>query len=399
MEIKVIQSDEQHLSYLREISDLVEKPHPTNSDLDRLRLLSVVIESYENSKYPLDPVDPIDAIKFRLHEKGMKQSDLVPFIGTSGRVSEILSGKRPLTVAMIRALSQALGISADILISEPIASTERETVDWSKFPLREILSRGWLGPISDTSKSTLERTVQNFISSAGLQLGKANFRRSLLGEAESPTTTYALYAWLAQVIQKARPKWQTLPEYKSGTVDAKFIRELAQLSWLSSGPNLAIEFLEKVGIAVIIEPHLKGTNLDGAALLDSNLRPIIALTLRYDRLDNFWFTLLHEVAHVQRHLHGDSVAFVDDTTRVSTEIIEAEANKIAEEALIPRLVWRRSDAYLRPSKASVENLARELRIHPAIIVGRIQKERGDYSLLRDMLGQGQVKAALTKAGM
>lgn len=396
MQIRVIKTDDQYLEYLSKIESIIRKSdEATPDELELIKVLSVVIESYENNKYPIDPIDPIEAIKFRLHEKGMKQSDLVPYIGTSGRVSEILSRKRPLTVPMIRALSQALGISADVLIAEATDKQNSPEINWSKFPIKEILGRGWLGSIEKISKSSVERTIQEFIFSSGLQVQHANFRRTLSGDADSPTTTYALYAWLARVIQRAREQWSDLPEFDKRVIDRDFMQRLAQLSWLSSGPVLAIEFLQKSGIAVVIEPHLRGTNLDGAALLDSNRRPIVALTIRYDRVDNFWFTLLHEVAHVAHHLDGDDIAFVDDTTRLSADNIEAEANKIASESFIPRLVWKRSDAYLRPSKSSVEELARELRIHPAIIVGRIQRERGDYSILRELLGQNEIRRALS----
>ena len=77
----------------------------------------------------------------------------------------------------------------------------------------------------------------------------------------------------------------------------------------NNGYSVAIEgaLLEKHGIVVIIEPHLKGTQLDGAALRDAGGEPIIGITLRHDRLDNFWYTLLHEVAHLWRHVSGDEV--------------------------------------------------------------------------------------------
>jgi HTH-type transcriptional regulator/antitoxin HigA len=94
-------------------------------------------------------------------------------------------------------------------------------------------------------------------------------------------------------------------------LSASFLRDLAQLSWFEKGPLLAIEFLEKHGIAIIIEPSLKGTRIDGAALKDIDGQPIIGLSLRYDRLDNFWFTLLHEVAHIWKHVHNEET-FLDD---------------------------------------------------------------------------------------
>jgi HTH-type transcriptional regulator/antitoxin HigA len=392
--IRIIKTEEQHLEYLSAVERLIRRQDKlTPAEVENLELLSVIIEAYENRKYPIDPVDPIEAIKFRMHEKGMRQSDLIPIIGTSGRVSEILSRKRPLTVSMIRALSQALGISADVLIGTDQESGSPNEIDWSKFPIKEIASRGWLGSIN-IKKDDAARFVQEFVLSSGLEFGMANFRRTLFGDAHSPTTTYAIYAYLARVIQTARAQRVGQPKFVEGTITEDFLKELAQLSWFSTGPALAIEFLRKNGISVVIEPQLKGTHLDGAALRDVDGWPIIALTIRYDRLDNFWFTLMHEVAHLWKHVPDDKSAYVDDLSRNSEDVREAEANKIASESFIPRIVWRRSDAYLNPSHASVQKLSHDLRIHPAIIAGRIQRERGDYSILRELLGQNEVRRIL-----
>lgn len=392
--IRVIKTEEQHLEYLSAVERLILRQDKLSpAEVENLELLSVIIEAYENGKYPIDPVDPIEAIKFRMHEKGMKQSDLIPIIGTSGRVSEILSRKRPLTVSMIRALSQALGISADVLIGTDQEFGSPNEIDWSKFPIKEIASRGWLGSIN-IKKDDAARFLQEFVLSSGLEFGMANFRRTLFGDAHSPTTTYAIHAYLARVIQTARAQGVGQPAFVEGTITKDFLQELAQLSWFSTGPALALEFLRKNGVSVVIEPQLKGTHLDGAALRDVDGRPIIAMTIRYDRLDNFWFTLMHEVAHLWKHLPDDKSAYVDDLSRNSEDSREAEANKIAAESFIPRLVWRRSDAYLKPSHASVEKLSHDLRIHPAVIAGRIQRERGDYSILRELLGQNEVRRIL-----
>jgi HTH-type transcriptional regulator/antitoxin HigA len=160
---------------------------------------------------------------------------------------------------------------------------------------------------------------------------------------------------------------------------------------------LAIEYLRRNGVAVVIEPHLKGTQLDGAALIDVGGTPIVALTLRFDRLDNFWFTLLHEVVHVWKHLDGDKEAFVDDVNAESEDRREAEANRMAREACIPRLIWKRSDAYISPSKASIELLAKDLRIHPAIIAGRIRWESGNHTIFNELVGHNMVRTMLNSA--
>lgn len=393
MEAKVIRTEEQYASYLDEVQALIsEGPKLNSKKSERLELLTVLLEAYENSKYPVESPDPIDAILFRMNEKGLKQADLVQYFGTSSRVSEVLNRKRPLTVQMIRALTIGLGISADTLVGASLSDppVAKGSVDWSKFPIKEMARRGWIENVGKVAKDSVEDLVKGFISDAGLQFGAASFRKTFYGEAETPTSRYALYAWLARVIQKARDKKGSLVEYDADALSASYLKELAQLSRFDAGPSFAIEQLEKSGIAVVIEPALKGTLLDGAALKDADGTPIIGLTLRYDRLDNFWYTLLHEVAHVWKHV-SDGDAFLDDLDASSEDRREAEANRLAREAFIPRVQWRRSEAYTSPSKESIEKFAKELKISPAIIAGRLRKESGNYGLFSDLVGQNQVR--------
>lgn len=399
--IKVIQTEQQHRAYLEEVHALIMKnPQLGTPDSERLELLTVLIENYENTKYPVEPPDPIDAIIFRMQEKGLKQADLIPYLGTRSRVSEILNRKRPLTVTMIRLLANGLGISAETLvgISTPDNYQPKENnVDWSKFPVKEMVARGWMQKI--TGKLANENVVQEYISSIGLQFGEAAFRRTLSGDAYSPITKYALYAWLARIVQRAREKKSTLGKFQQELFSNSFLREIAQLSrYEEEGIKLAIKQLEKNGIAVIIEPRLKGTMLDGAALKDIDGTPIIGLTLRHDRIDNFWFTLLHELVHLWKHIGKDEM-FLDDLDASSEDKREVEANRIAREAFIPRIAWKRSQAYLVPSRESIDALSRELKIHPAIIAGRIRREKEDYKLFPDLVGNGEVRKLFTTSNL
>lgn len=397
MDIKVIRTEQQHQEYLKRIHSLMLQMPAIGSDAsDELELLITIVEAYENSKYPIEPSDPIDAITFRMHEKGLKQVDLVPYLGTRSRVSEILARKRPLTVPMIKALSIGLGISTDTLIGINATrdKTAEDNVDWSKFPVKEMIGRGWIAEVSLSIKKNTEDLVRNFITDIGWQTGNVAFKRTISGDAYSPTTKYALYAWVSRVVQRARERKPFLGGFDHSILSASFLRDLAQLSWFEKGPLLAVEFLEKHGIAIVIEPSLKGTRIDGAALKDIDGTPIIALTLRYDRLDNFWFTLLHEVAHIWKHVDDDET-FLDDLDASSEDKKESEANRLAREAFIPRAVWKRSDAYASPSKESIDSLSRELKITPAIIAGRIRRESGNYRLFSDLVGQGEVSKILS----
>ncbi|WP_236655031.1 ImmA/IrrE family metallo-endopeptidase [Burkholderia pyrrocinia] len=393
IDLKVIKSDEQYRDYLEQVHALIQlHPAPGSEGGERLELLSVLIDAYESNRYPVEAPDPVNAILFRMEERGLKQSDLIPYFGTRSRVSEILGRKRPLTVPMIRAISVGLGISAETLIGLSTVEEEKpaESVDWSKFPVKEMVARGWLTKLSSKAARGADQLVKDFIADVGLQFGATAFRRTIGGHAYSPTTKYALHAWLARVIQKARIAKDPARAFTPEVLSAEFLREIAQLSWFEHGPLLAVEFLEKHGIVVVFETQLKGTSLDGAALKDNDGTPIIALTLRQDRLDNFWFTLLHEVAHLWKHV-GQDETFLDDLDASSEDRREVEANRLAREAFIPRVSWKRSDAFIAPSKENIESLARELKISPAVIAGRLRRELNNFQLFNDVVGYDQVK--------
>lgn len=394
MTIKVIKTEVQYQAYLKEVESLITRLSPLHiEDTDRLELLTVLIENYENTKFPIEPVDPIDAIKFRMEEKGLKQVDLAPYFGTKSRVSEVLSRKRPLTVPMIRAISIGLGISAETLLgisTESNLSQLKNEINWSKFPVKEMITRGWIDSLTKKTKKSVEEQVKNFVEQLGGITNSAAFKRTLSGDAYSPATKYSLYAWLSRVVQKAREEKASLGEFVPTALCKQFLKELTRLSWFEYGPLLAIEFLQKNGIAVIVEPALKGAMVDGAALKDEDGSPIIALTLRHDRLDNFWFTLLHELVHIWKHVDSNET-FIDDLDRTSESKIEAEANRIARDSFIPRTIWKRSDAYLSPNTSSIDLLSRELKIHPSIIAGRIRRESGNYAQFTDLVGHGEVR--------
>jgi HTH-type transcriptional regulator/antitoxin HigA len=236
--------------------------------------------------------------------------------------------------------------------------------------------------------------VRHFFAEAGGREGllSAYFRRTMRIGGDVETDAYALNAWIARVIVKSReiPMARGPLSCKMRTSD--LLRQVAQLSWSEQGPLLAKEFLANEGIALVIEDRMPRTHLDGAALVDNvDGTPIVGLTIRHDRIDNFWFTLLHELAHVSLHLRNRQDAFVDNTDDdPDHDKEELEANQFAREALIPRSEWRRSDACRLQTEEAVFKLARELRIHPAIIVGRIRKETGNYKRLPKLIGQGEV---------
>ena len=114
-ELKPIRSKADYEKALAEVARLWGAKGRTRWG-DRLEVLATLIDAYEAEHYPMDPPDPIEAIKFRMEQQGLTRKDLEPLIGTRTRVAEVLNRKRNLSIGMIRRLHDRLGISADVLI-------------------------------------------------------------------------------------------------------------------------------------------------------------------------------------------------------------------------------------------------------------------------------------------
>lgn len=115
MEIKPIRTEADYEAALAEVERLWGS-EPGTPDGDRFEVLFTLVEAYEEKQYPILPPDPVEAIKYYMDSRGLDRRDLEQYIGPSGRVSEVLSRKRPLTLAMIRKLNAGLGIPAEVLI-------------------------------------------------------------------------------------------------------------------------------------------------------------------------------------------------------------------------------------------------------------------------------------------
>jgi HTH-type transcriptional regulator/antitoxin HigA len=106
--------------------------------------------------------------------------------------------------------------------------------------------------------------------------------------------------------------------------------------------------------------------------------PVIGMTIRYDRVDNFWFTLMHELAHIALHRDKNIERYYDDLDNQSNDQIEKEADSLAREALVPNSIWENSAASLIPSAIAAESLAKELGVHIAIVAGKMRYEGQNY---------------------
>lgn len=395
MTTQVIKSKTQHEKYLAEAEYLISlDPEPGTTKGDRLELLSILIEKYEKENFPIDKPDPIEAIEFRMEQQGLKQKDLVPYIGSKSKVSEVLSRKRPLTLQMVRNLNQGLGIPTDVLVQDlSNFSSENGQTDWSKYPIREMVKRNWIDASLEEIKEKGSSLIKKFFSFPELKSStEVYFRQSYHERSNKKMDYHALQAWIAQVLHrtiKEGPK----KEYAPNSIDDDFMKEIAKLSYFEKGPLLAQEFLAKHGIALVIEAHLPKTHLDGASMLGLNNNPVIGMTLRHDRLDNFWFTLMHELSHIRLHIQDRENIFIDDLDLgSSSDPLEEEADDLAGETLISRRGWKSTRAYQQKTESAVIELAEALQISPAIVAGKIRFETNDYSILNKLTGNNKVRA-------
>lgn len=121
MEVRVIRNEADHEAAIRRLGALMEAaPRAGSAKADELELLAVVIEDYERRLIPPPVVDPVEAILFRLDQMGLTRADLVPYLGSPSRVSEVLARRRPLSISMIRRLHEGLGVPAEPLIASAL---------------------------------------------------------------------------------------------------------------------------------------------------------------------------------------------------------------------------------------------------------------------------------------
>ncbi len=389
---KLIKTEVQYEATLSRIEDLMDAK-PDTPDGEELELLATLVERYENEAFPVGLPHPIDAIKFRMEQANLTRQDLIPYIGSRSKVSEVLNGKRPLSLRMIRGLHAGLGIPAEVLLHKPGAEVPDDSPlgAWEKYPVKEMAERRWFSSFKRKpveAKEYAEELLREFFAHLDEKLSRPALLRQHI-RSGSQMNKYAIAAWRARVLMLAQN--QNVGRYDPGTVSEDFMRQLVSLSYLDDGVRLAQEFLAKSGIALVALAHLGQTHLDGAAFMVPNGKPIVGLTLRYDRLDNFWFTLCHELGHVALHLDEHELLTFYDDMDAEGKGLEAEADHFASEALIPPEKWKSSKFNENPAPAEVRAFADSLRIHPAIVAGRIRRARKNYRILSSLVGHGKVR--------
>lgn len=399
MEPRVLKTEADYEAALAYVETLMDA-EPGSPDEEKLEVFALLIDTYEQAHHPIDLPDPIEAIKFRMEQQGLLQKDMAAYMGSQSKVSEVLNRKRPLSLSMIRALHEGLGIPAEVLLQEPGKEIPESRYHPRDYPFAQMFKRGYFDPFPGSLRQARLRAEALLVDFFSVFEG-VEPQPVLCKRTERTPDVKALLAWQARALHLAQV--EDLPHHDPAAVDESALRTLVNQSYFRTGPQNAQELLNRWGIHMIILPHLPKTYLDGASFMAPWVRPVVGLTLRYDRLDHFWFTLLHELAHVRLHLDQEGLAFFDETHRIDVQPDdprEREANAFARDMLISADVWEEKRRRLlpRPSKRSVRLVAEELRISAAIVAGRIRWETQNYAQLGSLVGAHQVREQFEEYG-
>lgn len=332
-------------------------------------------------------------IREELEARGWTQRDLAYVLGcTDQAVNMIISGKRGISPEMAKALGQAFDVAAEFFVNlqkmydlsrahDPDPGVQRRARLQNPFPVREMIRRGWL---QDTDAALLEVQMARFFERATADdiphLPHAAKKTSYYEEIPA-----AQLVWLFRVRQIARSVTVT------GRYSERSLQDgLAQLKQLIREPEetrRVPQILAQCGVRYILVEALPGGKIDGVCFWLGPSAPVIGVSMRFDRIDNFWFVLRHEVEHVLRG-HGRTQEIVDVDLEGSQEgdLPEEEriANTAAADFCIPTAEMNSFIARKQPffSERDIIGFARRLQVHPGIVVGQVQRRTGRFDLLR-----------------
>lgn len=397
MNIKIIRDEEEYEAALLEIEKLMSAS-PGTPEADLLEVLSVLIEHYEQENFPVEMPDPIEAIKFRMDQMGLKQKDLVPFIGSASKVSDILNRRRTLSLSMIRELHKGLGIPYKVMIQDSLATFQEPKYSAENYPFREMVQAEFFSNVSDVRKARL--FAEELLSDLFSVFKSRELEFVIYKHGNLQINLNSLNAWLARVATIARQN--QLCEFHIDKVVPDFFTELLRFSQYQKGVLLVKEHLNRRGIHFVILPTLSGTHIDGASFIGTDNNPVVAMTLRQDRQDNFWFTLFHELGHIFLHLIQDSerVFFdeFDHDAQKTFNPMEQQANQFALDHLVPRQFWEEQcfPKLNDLSKEDIQIFASQLGMSPAILAGQVQHASGNYQKFSDLLGHHQIREQFTE---
>lgn len=362
-----------------------------------------------SDRRPVEVFAPGEFIREELEARGWTQADLAAIIGRPVQVvNGIVTGSKAITAQTAQELSIAFGTSAQLWMnlqssfdlsrqSPPSEEISKRLMLFQISPVKAMESRGWI-PKTKTFEQ-LRKCLSRFYETEELDRIPA---LKIAARTSAPPTQEAVSAQVCWGY-KARQMAKNVPADEFD--QRKVLAGLPELRKLAAHPEeirKVPRLLASMGIRFVIVKHLPKSKIDGASLLVGDNKPVIAMSLRYGRIDNFWFTLMHELSHV---IHGEPMIDVDiegvGDFDPDTALNEARADVDAAEMLIPRakldsFIMRVGPLY---TKERINQFANTLRIHPGIIVGQLQhRKKIKYWAERDMLTPVRdiaIQAALT----
>jgi len=343
-----------------------------------------------------EDIYPGEIIRDELEERGWTQEDLSRILGRPlPAVSEIIMGKRSITSQTARELAEAFGTSAEYWMNlEAIYQLRKNGVStgqvgrmariFESAPVKMMEKRGWIKAANDPAK--LEAELCRFYRIDSLQTEprlRIAARASVMDdELTSSQIAWSYRAWnLGQAVACA-------PYSRDRLLQA--IPKLRELAAFPESARHVPRLLAEHGVRLVIVEYLPGARIDGVTVSEDST-PIVALSLRFDRIDYFWHTLIHELVHV---LNGDGTRFDIDLSPDGNsgwsidQDCEAKANEEAADMLIPRAQLESFILRVAPlfSKTRINQFANRVRIHPGIVVGQLQRRKKiGYSTNREML--------------
>jgi HTH-type transcriptional regulator / antitoxin HigA len=339
---------------------------------------------------------PGEFIKDELEARGWTQLDLAEILGRDAvQINLIVKGKQAITPETATQLGEAFGTGAQFWLNlesayqlsqvDPVQSpVARRAVLYEKFPVREMVKRGWIEPSDNVD--VLEKRLCDFFEIDSVEdeprLAHAA-RKSTKG-----TLTPLQKAWLFRVRHLAKAVWASTFSTRGFN---QCLAALSQMRRNREDIRRVPQLLAEHGIRLVIVELFPTTKIDGVTLWLNKQSPVIALSFRYDRLDWFWHTLAHEMMHVQNR-DGISEPILD------TDLVGEDADQLSEserfidtaacEFLIPQKDINKFIARKQPyfSKYDITLFAERLKVHPGIIVGQLQhRKEMSYAYNREML--------------
>lgn len=346
-------------------------------------------------RIPAEVFPPGEFLRDELEARGWTQAEFAEILGRPPRlVSEVLNGKRSITPQTAMEISAALGTSAALWLnlessyqlsrSDPAAARIARVAKLrERFPVREMMKRGWIEPSGDVE--ILETRVKQFFAIENVddepQLAHAARKG---GEPENYDELSPVQkAWLFRVKQIASTI--QAPNYSESRL-RESLPKLASLMSAAEEVRHVPEVLNACGVRFVVVEPFPGSKIDGVCFWLDAKKPVIGLSLRFDRIDNFWFVLRHELEHVLRkHAFLDSELEQAETSATSDQ--ENLANVAAADFCVPQAKLENFVARVHPlySERKVIGFAKVLGVHPGLVVGQLQRKLGRYNFLRSHL--------------